>query len=244
MDNSINTIFEEIRTLIENDDASREKVLKLSRSAVRKSSEAIRAIHRRELELASSIIESIKSDLHEIISTIPGNGLFENNIEIAFQEFIEAYELFHFVSNRSISESNPLISLLEIQKELPIPYVAYLHGLCDLVGELRRFTLDSIRLNDLSTAEAALQVMDDIFGQLVTLDYPNALVPGIRRKTDLIRNLLERTRGDLTFTFNRLALVTKLDEVLSVTKVDKKDLSSLFLGNPDDSSLEEEKDEN
>ena len=86
--------------------------------------------------------------------------------------------------------------------------------------------------------------MDDIFGQLVTLEYPNALVPGIRRKTDLIRNLLERTRGDLTFTFNRLALVTKLDEVLSVTKVDKKDLSSLFLGNPDDSSLEEEKDEN
>ena len=119
MENSINTIFEEIRTLIENDDASREKVLKLSRSAHRKSSEPNRAIHRRELELASSIIESIKSDLHEIISTIPGNGLFENNIEIAFQEFIEAYELFHFVSNRSISESYPLISLLEIQKELP-----------------------------------------------------------------------------------------------------------------------------
>lgn len=244
MENKINTIFEEIRTLIENDDASREKILKLSRSSVRKSSETIRAIHRRELELASSIIASIKSDLHEIVSTIPGNGLFENNIEIAFQEFIEAYELFHFVSNRGKPDSYPLIGLLDIQKELPIPYVAYLHGLCDLVGELRRFTLDSIRLNDINSAEAALQVMDDIFGQLVTLDYPNALVPGIRRKTDLIRNLLERTRGDLTFTFNRLALVTKLDEVLSVTKVDKKDLASLLQGNSDDSNLEEEKEEN
>ena len=96
---------------------------------------------------------------------------------------------------------------------------------------MRRFILDSIRLNDLESAEQALQVMDEIFGQLVTLDYPNALVPGIRRKTDLIRNLLEKTRGDLTFTYNRLALVMKLDEVLSVTNIDGKDIKSLFSSN-------------
>lgn len=243
MENHINSIFEEIRNLIEADDTSRERVLKLSRSAVRKCSESIRAIHRRELELASKTIESIKADLQEIISIIPGNGLFENNIEIAFQEFIEALELYHFVTNRGKRASSPLISLVDIQKELPIPYVPYLHGLCDLVGELRRFTLDSIRLNDINSAEQALQVMDDIFANLVTLDYPNALVPGIRRKTDLIRNLLERTRGDLTFTFNRLALVTKLDDVLLATNIDKKDLSSFFQGNSDDNNLEEEEDE-
>lgn len=228
MENHINQIFEEIRNLIEIDDASREKVLKLSRSAVRKSSESIRAIHRRELELAASTIDSIKSDLKEIVSLIPGNGLFENNIEIAFQEFIEAQQLYHFVRTRNDEPSKSLISLLEIQKELPIPYIAYLHGLCDLVGELRRFTLDSIRLNDIKSAEQALQLMDDIFGQLITLDYPNALVPGIRRKTDLIRNLLEKTRGDLTFTFNRLALVNKLDEVLSVTKIEGKELKDFL----------------
>lgn len=232
-------IFEEVRTLIETDDASREKVLKLSRSAVRKSSESIRATHRRELDLASSTIESIKADLKEIVSIIPGNGLFENNIEIAFQEFTEALELYHFVATRSTTTSSPLISLSEIQKEIPITYVAYLHGLCDLVGELRRFTLDSIRLNDLQSAEQALQVMDEIFGQLVTLDYPNALVPGIRRKTDLIRNLLERTRGDLTFTYNRLALVTKLDEVLSATHVDGKDLKSFLQQSDTDAESEE-----
>ena len=228
MANNINIIFEEIRSLIESDDTSREKVLKLSRSAVRKSSESIRAVHRRELDLAASTIESIKSDLKEVVSIIPGNGLFENNIEIAFQEYTEALELYHFVATRKKENSYPLISLKEIQQEIPITYVAYLHGLCDLVGELRRFTLDSIRLNDIESAECALQVMDDIFGQLVTLDYPNALVPGIRRKTDQIRNLLERTRGDLTFTYNRLSLVTKLDEVLSVTKIDGKDLKSFF----------------
>ena len=235
-------IFDEIRNLIEADDTSREKVLKLTRSAVRKSSECIRAVHRRELGAASSIIDSIKLDLKEIVETIPGNGLFENNIEIAFQEFIEAYELFYFVSKRTIKESNPLIGLKEIQKEIPIPYIAYLHGLCDLVGELRRFILDSIRLNDLESAEQALQVMDEIFSQLVTLDYPNALVPGIRRKTDLIRNLLEKTRGDLTFTFNRLALVNKLDEVLSATNIEGKDFKSFL--QLSDSESNDEKEEN
>ena len=241
MANNINIIFEEIRSLIESDDTSREKVLKLSRSAVRKSSESIRAVHRRELDLAASTIESIKSDLKEVVSIIPGNGLFENNIEIAFQEYTEALELYHFVATRKKENSYPLISLKEIQQEIPITYVAYLHGLCDLVGELRRFTLDSIRLNDIESAECALQVMDDIFGQLVTLDYPNALVPGIRRKTDQIRNLLERTRGDLTFTYNRLSLVTKLDEVLSVTKIDGKDLKSFFQESIDNYDSEEEK---
>ena len=241
MANNINIIFEEIRSLIESDDTSREKVLKLSRSAVRKSSESIRAVHRRELDLAASTIESIKSDLKEVVSIIPGNGLFENNIEIAFQEYTEALELYHFVATRKKENSYPLISLKEIQQEIPITYVAYLHGLCDLVGELRRFTLDSIRLNDIESAECALQVMDDIFGQLVTLDYPNALVPGIRRKTDQIRNLLERTRGDLTFTYNRLSLVTKLDEVLSVTKIDGKDLKSFFQESTDNYDSEEEK---
>lgn len=240
MENHISHIFEEIRSLIENDDTTREKVLKLSRSAVRKSSECIRAVHRRELGLASTTIDAIKADLKEIVTLIPGNGLFENNIEIAFQEYIEAQELYHFVATRSNPDNNPLISLIEIQQELPIPYVAYLHGLCDLVGELRRFTLDSIRLNNLEAAEQALQVMDDIFSQLVTLDYPNALVPGIRRKTDLIRNLLEKTRGDLTFTFNRLALVNKLDEVLSA-KIEGKDLKAFLQFPETESENDEEK---
>ena len=247
MQNPINIIFEDIRNLIESDDAAREKVLKLSRSAVRKSSECIRAVHRRELALASQTIDSIKADLKEIVSTIPGNGLFENNIEIAFQEFIEAQELYHFVATRKQSYATPLISLIEIQKELPIPYIAYLHGLCDLVGELRRYTLDSIRLNDLESAEAALQVMDEIFSQLVTLDYPNALVPGIRRKTDLIRNLLEKTRGDLTFTFNRLALVTKLEEVqhtFSVAKIEGKDLKEFLQLTESENENNDDKEEN
>lgn len=240
MENSTSGIFEEIRVLIEADDASREKVIKLSRSAVRKSSECIRATHRKELDSAASMLESIKTDLKEVISIIPGNGLFENNIEIAFQEYIEALQLYHFVSTRGNPNSLPLISLIEIQEDLPIPYIAYLHGLCDLVGELRRFILDSIRLNHLEYAEQALQVMDEIFGQLITLDYPNAIVPGIRRKTDLIRNLLEKTRGDLTFTFNRLALVNKLEEVLAITKIDSKDLKSFMQVSDDDTNSNEE----
>ena len=233
MESYINSIFNDIRSQVEKDDESREKIIKLSRSAIRKCSESIRAVHRRELNLASDMIESTKNDLLEIVSILPTNGLFENNVSIAFQEYIEALELFHFVSNDS-NESSPLLSLKFIQESIPIPYVAYLHGICDLVGELRRFTLDSIRLDDIKAAERSLNLMDEIFSQLITLDYPNALVPGIRRKTDLIRNLLEKTRGDLTFTHNRIALVEKLDKVLKISKVDSKIMTNLMTMSEDE----------
>lgn len=228
MEISFNSIFDELRVSIEKDDEIRESIIKLSRFSIRKCSESIRATHRRELEKANSLLDESKSCINEIVSILPENGLFENNVSIAFQEYIEALELLHFVTNK---ESSSIIPLSEIRKEIPIPYVAYLHGLCDLVGELRRYVLDSIRLNDLASGERALEVMDELFGQLVTLDYPNALVPGIRRKTDLIRNILEKTRGDVTFTHNRLELVSKLNEVIELKPEDVSALKNMLSDN-------------
>ncbi|MFV2016405.1 MAG: hypothetical protein ACC656_13320, partial [Candidatus Heimdallarchaeota archaeon] len=194
-------VFDEIRESIEQDDIIRENIIKLSRQSIRKCSETIRATHRREFKNATSLLKESHDLTNQIANQLPKNGLFENNASVAFQEYIEALLLHNFVFNK---DSPPIIPLTTVQKDIFIPYVAYLHGLCDLVGELRRFVLDSIRFNNLDDGERALEIMDELFSQLVTLDYPNALVPGIRRKTDLIRNLLEKTRGDITFTHNRL----------------------------------------
>lgn len=214
MNPDLQEVFDNIRATIESDDILREKIIKLSRKTIRKCSESIRACHRRELEVSAQLLSEAKILVKEINVSLPNTGLFENNATIAYQEYVEALELHHFVFSLEKPGNSSLISLQEIKNELSIPYVSYLHGLSDLVGELRRFALDSIRLNKLDQGEKSLALMDELFSHFVTLDYPNALVPGIRRKTDLIRGLLEKTRADLTLTHNRLLLSDKLDELV------------------------------
>ena len=196
MNIDLNFIFNDIREQIEQDDILREKIIKLSRQSIRKCSESIRATHRREVENSATLLTEVKDLINQINSNIPESRLFENNASTAYQEFVEALLLHHFVFSK---EELPIIPFKDVSPQ--ISYVAYLHGLCDLVGELRRYILDSIRLDEINEGERALNLMDEIFSQLVTLDYPNALVPGIRRKTDLIRSLLEKSRGDLTLNY-------------------------------------------
>ena len=88
--------------------------------------------------------------------------------------------------------------------------MAYLHGLGDAVGELRRYLLDSMRKGDLSRGEEFLAAMDDIYNILVTMDYPDALTGGLRRVTDMVRGVLERTRSDLTLTMRQNELEKRL----------------------------------
>ena len=87
---------------------------------------------------------------------------------------------------------------------LPLPEVlgvevpAYLNGLAEAASELRRHILDCLRADQLERAEMLLATMDDVYGLLVTVDYPDAITGGLRRTTDALRAVIERTRGDLT----------------------------------------------
>jgi translin len=83
-------------------------------------------------------------------------------------------------------------------EELEVTWPAYLNGLGEAVGELRRYTLDKLRRGDLERGEGLIQAMDDIYDLLVTIDYPDSMTGGLRRTTDLVRGVLEKTRGDLT----------------------------------------------
>jgi translin len=87
---------------------------------------------------------------------------------------------------------------LPTPEDLKVEQAAYLNGLAEAVGELRRYVLDRLRRGDVATGERLLAAMDDIYSQLITVDFPDAITGGLRRQTDMVRGVLERTRGDLT----------------------------------------------
>jgi translin len=88
--------------------------------------------------------------------------------------------------------------------------VPYINGLGEAAGEMRRYTLDIIRHGDIARGEATLQAMEDIYSLLVTVDFPDAITGGLRRTTDMVRGVLERTRGDLTFAQQQQTLTAAL----------------------------------
>jgi translin len=106
----------------------------------------------------------------------------------ALKEVVEAHLLFAFVRNGELPSP----------ADLHVPAAAYLNGLAEAANELRRFVLDLVRLGRCAEAEPYLSMMDDIYSHLVTMDFPDALTGGLRRSTDVLRGVLERTRGDLT----------------------------------------------
>ena len=107
---------------------------------------------------------------------------------------------------RALIGETPLPSPADLDIDEPI----YLNGLGEAAGELRRQLLDVLRAGDVATAETTLAIMDDIFGLLVTVDYPDAVTHGLRRTTDLVRGVLERSRGDLTLTARQMRLEAAL----------------------------------
>ena len=97
----------------------------------------------------------------------------------------------------ALAAGRPLASATD----LGVSDASWLNGLAEAASELRRHLLDRLRAGEFSEAEELLAAMDDVYALLVTVDYPDALTGGLRRTTDALRPVLERTRGDLTTTF-------------------------------------------
>ncbi len=201
----LSDILTPLRSEIEEDDLVREKILPLGRKAVRKCSESIKMVHRGEFDEARSLITEASQTISEAIQGMSDSDfiLKSRGLDVAYQELAEAVNL---------------LSLLEHNRFTPpaeydIPTRAYLNGLADAVGELRRAALDLLRHDDVQRAETLLEFMEEILEELQTFDYPNALIPDLRRKCDVGRSLVERTRGDLTRTVGQSRLMKKLDSV-------------------------------
>ena len=202
--NNLELIANQIRSEFSAIDTAREKVLPLCRDTIRHCSNAIRAIHRQEFDQAQELLKLARNFLNESIQVVTKYGRLSNSgyIRDAQKEFAEGTITLAVVAGKQLPSPG----------ELGIDPAAYLNGLGEAVGELRRYLLDSVRGGDLSRGEELLSAMDDIYSVLVTMDFPDAITNGLRRTTDMVRGVLERTRSDLTVVIRQKELENKLEE--------------------------------
>ncbi len=201
---NLESIAEQIRITFTAKDAAREKALPLCREAIRYCSTAIRAVHRQEFDKAGELLESARKLLAEAEKAVADHGKLANTgfFRDAQKEFAEGSITLALVTGKQLPDPG----------KLNIDSAAYLNGLGEAVGELRRYLLDSMRKKDLSRCEELLSAMDDIYSVLVTIDFPDAITGGLRRTTDMVRGVLERTRGDLTLMIRQKDLENRLEK--------------------------------
>jgi translin len=202
---NLDSIAERIRKSFSAKDAIREKVLPLCRESIRCSGNSIRAVHRQELDRAKELLQSARDLLREADQAITEDNEFRRTgyFRDAQKEFTEGSITLALVTGEKCPDPD----------ELGVDPVAYLHGLGDAVGEIRRYLLDSMRKGDLSRGEELLSAMDDIYNILVTIDFPDAITGGLRRITDMVRGVLERTRSDLTLAISQKNLENRIGEL-------------------------------
>ena len=201
---NLEPIAEQIRLTLAAKDAAREKVLPLCREVIRHCSDAIRAVHREEFVQAEEMLQSARNLLNAARQAIAAYNELSNTgyIRDAQKEFAEGSITLALITGKPIPDPD----------ELGVEAAPYLNGLGEAVGELRRHLLDSMRRNDLSKCEELLSAMDDIYSVLVTMDFPDAITGGLRRTTDMVRGVLEKTRSDLTLVIRQKELETRLEK--------------------------------
>ena len=185
-------IADDIRKSFDVRTARRDQALALTRQLTRACSLAIRAVHRN----AQEEMETHLSEAHELANTLRSDLkeypdlFYAGYTQDALKEFVEANVTCALIQNQP----------LQTPGELGVENSTYLNGLAEVVGELRRRTLDILRSGYSEEAERLLSHMDEIYSVLVTIDYPDAITNGLRRQTDLARGIIEKTRGDVTFS--------------------------------------------
>src|ERR1043165_5446138 len=201
----IETIAEGIRQNFDVRTAKRDEALKQARQLTRACSLSIRAVHRDDKEaMETSLAEAqrLADSLREELKNYP-DLFYAGYTQDALKEFVEANVTCALIQNKA----------LQTPEELGVQDSTYLNGLAEGRGELRRRTLDILLSGHSEEAERLLGHMDDIYAVLVTMDYPDAITNGLRRQTDLARGIIEKTRGDVTFSFRSHQLTTAISEL-------------------------------
>ena len=180
----------------------REEGLSVSREVIRLSANAIRAVHRTDFDEAARLIATAESRLQDAEHIRSDSPLIYNAgfLNDARKEFTEANVTLAVISGRDIPTA----------EDLGVDPSAYLNGMAEVIGELRRYILDSLRRDIVERCEELMEVMDEIYGVLVTVDFPEAVTGGLRHTTDAMRAVLERTRGDLTIALRQRSLESRL----------------------------------
>jgi translin len=201
---TLKSILKEVKEELTRKDSVRENAQQNMRKATSLSKQSILLMHQKKYEKARKSIENAK----EIISTLQGsakdypNIIYSGMFSAALQEYAEANIFQGLIQNaRFVTPA-----------EVNVPAVDYVLGLADVIGEYRRLVLDVLREGDAEKAEECLKTMDEIYIELMAMDEAYMLVPGLRRKCDVARRIIETTRGDVTQEVRRKSLENYLKQ--------------------------------
>lgn len=193
---TLNTQFPAIIERLSSLSSARDAAINSSRAIVRSSANAIRALHRGEN--ADSLLGEARELLDQVVADAsPYPSVYwAGYTQDAMKEYAEAVITKALLSGGAIPSP----------EDIGVEDTAWLNGLAEAASELRRDTLDALRRDDTERAEELLSSMDLIYGQLVTIDFPDSITGGLRRTTDQFRGVLERTRGDVTMSVRQTRL--------------------------------------
>ncbi len=206
----LDQICDQIRQDFERKNVRRDAALTQARQLTRHASLAVRAIHREEVQEAQAELQSARELVQAMREGLKDDPdlYFTGYTQDAIKEYVEAQLTVALILNQP----------LPTPEELGAEYPAYLAALAETLGELRRRCLDLLRPGYSNDVERLLSWMDDIFTQLVTMDFPDAITQGLRRRTDLARGIIERTRADITLSFRQSemeAAINRLSDQLN-----------------------------
>jgi translin len=191
----LETIAERIHQAFEARTTARERALSQARTLTRHCANGIRAIHRDERDSAQEFLSSAHQLAKTMVAELADypDLYYAGYTQDALKEFAEAKIVFALVVDEP----------LPAPEELNLENATYLNGLAEAAGELRRRCLDILRHGYSDEAGRLLGIMDDIYAVLITMDYPSAITNNLRRQTDIVRSITERTRGDLTLSLRQ-----------------------------------------
>ena len=207
---SLKDLLGKIQDELRKRETAHEEVQRDMRRATRLSKQAILFTHQERFKDAKKLLkeaDGLFAKLHSVAKTYP-DMFYSGLVDAAFQEYAEAQTLL------SLVEKNRFLS----PEEINVNSVAFVLGLADVIGELRRRALDSLRKEEVKTAEACLHLMEEIYVELMSMDEAYMLVPGLRRKSDVARHVIESTRGDITIEARRSSLEQCMKSLEKIVK--------------------------
>ncbi|MDQ3914942.1 MAG: haloacid dehalogenase [Actinomycetota bacterium] len=183
-------IAESLRATLDAKTAARERGLASSRSAIRSCGNAIRALHRYEIDAATALLDEAQRHVDDARSALGEHPdmLHAGFVHDAEKELCEARITFALITGAAFPTPG----------DVGVSPSAYLKGMAESIGEMRRHILDLMRQGELARCERLLGAVDDMYYVLVSMDYPDGITFGLRRLTDVARSIIERTRGDFT----------------------------------------------
>lgn len=205
MVHSFEELADQIRGSFERKNKIRDEALTQSRNLIRHAARTIRAIHRDDATLAQEHLQQadqLAADLRQGLQDDP-ELYFSGYAQDALKEYCEAHLTLAIITGQPWPSPD----------DLQVEYATFLNGMSEVVGELRRRIMDIMRAGHSQEVERLLDVMDDIYAQLVTMDFPDALTYGLRRRTDIARSIIERTQADVTVSYRQQQLEQRISDL-------------------------------